>query len=776
MRNRKITRGHGFSTLPVFLAAISTILGAVMFLRFGWAVGHQGILGALLIVIVGHCITVPTALAISEIATNRKVEGGGEYYIISRSFGTNIGSAIGISLYLSQAISVAFYLIAFAQAFVPLYPFIEQKLGFTPVSQMFSLPMAVILAAVVLKRGASMGVYMLYGVVAILTVSLAAFFAGGTWDMSGIDGALKGIPDHLEWAYVFSVCFPAFTGMTAGVGLSGDLKNPRRSIPLGTMLGTAVGFVVYILLILKLAANASPSELAGDELIMARVALWGPIIPIGLAAATLSSAIGSLLIAPRTLQALAGDGVFPWEGVNRAMSKGMGKENEPLNATLITTILMLVIVMLGNVNLVAGIISQFFMVTYGSLCLISFLEHFSANPSYRPVFRSRWWVSLIGAVACFVMMLNMNLFTAAIAILIMVLLYRSSVRSNRSRDLAMVFKGALYQASRWIQIWLQKKRSQVKGVDWRPSFIAISDSTFDRLALFDLLRWLSQRYGFGTYFHFIPGRLDSETNERENVALEKVIRLAERSHAGIYAATIISPSFTTAVAQIIQVPGVSGMDNNGLLLELNRDEMTKDRLDNIRIGINMALSVGLDICLYRSSDYRSGYRSSIHIWITRKEFGAANLMILLAYIIMGHEEWKGSEISVFAAVPEDEQEDQRLALEQLIMTGRIPISTHNVTVLPYGSRDTYEELVSSKSQEADLVMVGFTPGQFMEHTTKIFERYRNIRDLLFVCAAEEDIAIVTQEEAEESILSGEETVEGEPEPEPGLPRDGSKLP
>jgi solute carrier family 12 (sodium/potassium/chloride transporter), member 2 len=114
------TRGHGFGTSPVFLASISTILGAIMFLRFGYAVGHTGLMGAFLIILLGHMVTIPTALAIAEIATNRKVEGGGEYFIISRSFGTTIGGAIGVSLFLSQAISVAFYMIAFAEAFSPL--------------------------------------------------------------------------------------------------------------------------------------------------------------------------------------------------------------------------------------------------------------------------------------------------------------------------------------------------------------------------------------------------------------------------------------------------------------------------------------------------------------------------------------------------------------------------------------------------------------------------------------------------------------------------------
>ena len=113
----------GFGTAPVFFTAISTILGAILFLRFGWAVGTSGFWGVILIILLGHVVTIPTAFAISEIATNKRVEGGGEYFIISRSFGLNIGGTIGIALFFSQAISVAFYVIAFTEAFEFIFRF-----------------------------------------------------------------------------------------------------------------------------------------------------------------------------------------------------------------------------------------------------------------------------------------------------------------------------------------------------------------------------------------------------------------------------------------------------------------------------------------------------------------------------------------------------------------------------------------------------------------------------------------------------------------------------
>ncbi|MBU1880869.1 amino acid permease, partial [bacterium] len=418
------TSAQRFGTSPVFLAAISTILGAILFLRFGYAVGNTGLLGAIILVLIGHAITIPTGLAIAEIATNLKVEGGGEYFIISRSFGATVGGAIGISLYLSQAISVAFYLIAFAEAFRPAFGWIEAQIGIVPDARMISIPAAILLAVVMVKKGANIGVLVLWFVVSILAVSLGMFFLGGPTENAlqnvGLFNKVAG-SDNLF--YVFAIIFPAFTGMTAGVGLSGDLKNPRKSIPLGTVTATLTGMVVYILVIVKMAYSASPDELATDQFVMSRIAIWGPIIPIGLAAATISSAIGSILVAPRTLQALAHDKILPSSRLNFTLSKGVGDAHEPVNATILTSVIVLLFVGMGNVDFVAQIISMFFIITYGALCAISFLEHFAGNPSYRPTFRTKWYLSLIGAVASFIMMFQMNAFYATLAVISMGLIY-----------------------------------------------------------------------------------------------------------------------------------------------------------------------------------------------------------------------------------------------------------------------------------------------------------------------------------------------------------------
>ena len=728
-------RGHGFGTGPVFLASISTILGAIMFLRFGYAVGSVGLLGALLLIVLGHAVTVPTALAIAEIATNRRVEGGGEYFIISRSFGTSIGGAIGISLYVSQAISVAFYMIAFAEAFSPLAPWFQDTVGFAFDPRIVSIPATLGLMALVLTKGADLGVKALYGVAAILAVSLILFFAGSS--VEGFDPSriplVSSVADADPFILVFAICFPGFTGMTAGVGLSGDLANPRRAIPLGIMTATSVGMVIYVALVVKLAVSAPADALVENQLIMADIALWGPIIPIGLAAATLSSAIGSIVVAPRTLQALGGDQVVPLPGVNRFVHAGEGATNEPRNATLVTSVLALAFVMLGSVDLVARIVSMFFMVTYGALCAISFLEHFAARPSYRPSFRSKWWASLFGALASLLLMLQMDLVFAILAILLMLGLYTviRRARPDEGDDLQAIFHGVLTQATRWSQVRLQKS----PGSDWRPSVILITPRTFDRHAPIQLLEWLGHRYGFGTYLHHVRGRLEPGTIGQAREAQQRLLSLASQRQGSVYFDTMVSPSMRSALAQSVQMPGISGMDNNTVLFESSIHD-GPEVLEEIRDGCRLAEVAQMNRLVLRHTDHFFGNRKDIHVWLTWHDYRNANLMILLAYILLGHPDWRKGEITLYAAYPRPEVRERTAELHEMIADGRLLISEKNVRVFGTDDRTDFSRLTEVKSEHADLVIRGFTEQKLEQKGPELFNRHKGLRDMLWVSAEE----------------------------------------
>lgn len=740
MASKKSKGGYGFGTAPVFLAGISTILGAILFLRFGYAVAHTGVLGSILLILIGHLITIPTALAIAEIATNLKVEGGGEYFMISRSFGPMVGGTIGISLYLSQAISVAFYIIAFSEAFTPLFSWIQSTTGIEPRIWMIGVPAAAILVTIMLTKGADMGVSTLWIVASILGVSLIMFFLGNPPSAESVPFQLfSKVENPDSFFIVFAIIFPAFTGMTAGVGLSGDLKNPRKSIPRGVLYATLTGMAVYILVVIKFGISLTPEQLAADQFAMAKIALWKPIVPIGLAAASISSAIGSILIAPRTMQALANDSIFPVESVNQFLARGRKETNEPINATIVTAVVVFVFVSMGSVNLVAKVISMFFMITYGALCLVSFLEHFAGNPSYRPTFRSKWYFSLIGALACFIMMIQMSTLFAILAFLVIGLIYIGLKRTRGSEyGLSSMIKGVLFQLTRQLRILIQRRQQAITRTNWRPSFITISTHSFDRMAPFELLRWFSHHHGFGTFIHYIQGFLNEETQEESKRVLDKLIKMGEYSRAGIYVDTIISPSFKTAIAQIVQIPGVSGMDNNCILFEFHKNDDSE--LPDIIEGCHFASIVDFNICVLRSSEHHFGYKRCIHIWLTPGDYRNANLMILLSYILMGHPEWEGCEISLFVAFQEKEINKEVKSLGELINKGRIPISQNNVQKIPWNKQQkTYETLICDHSRDADLVIMGFSLDKLTRQKGSFFKRFAGVKDVLFVRAGQKII-------------------------------------
>ncbi len=711
-----------------------------MFLRFGYAVGNLGLIGALSVIILGHLITIPTGLAVSEIATNLKVGGGGAYYIISRSFGTSIGSSIGIMLYASQIISVAFYLIAFAEVFksdffAPYITMFENYTNLTFDARMVSLPVALILFSIILKRGANIGIKALWGIFILLLVSVVIFFIGSPINGGTSGNVYETIKNPDNFSIVFAIVFPAFTGIIAGVGLSGDLKDPRKSIPLGVMLAITVGLVIYLSIVIKLFYSAPLDNLANNQHIMYEIALWGPIILLGLAAATLSSAVGSILVAPRTLQALGNDKIFPHKDINASMAEGHGKENEPINATLISALIAIVFILLGDLNAVATIITMFFLITYGTICLISFLEHFAGNPSYRPTFRTKWYLSFMGAVLCFVMMFQINLMYAIIALIIMAVIYKSQTYTHReSRSFAVIFQGLMFQISRWMKLMLQKSESKPDKYNWRPSMLAISSHAVERSAPKNLLKWISHYYGFGTLMHIYKGNPDIRTIKNAKRIQKELVSQINRSGSNYSVTTIISPSMNNAITPIVQYPDVSGLDNNTILFEFHSNRT--DELEEIVEGCKLLYPMRLNLCVLRATENNFGYKEKIHIWLTKIDYKNANLMILLSFIIMAHPDWENSKIKIFTAFPKEIESEQLSNIKRLIAKGRLPIVLKNIKSYTYTDKESLDKLIYRKSKNVDLVIIGFTQEILSEQGIEVLKQHKNLRETLFVSANE----------------------------------------
>ncbi|MDR0573510.1 MAG: amino acid permease [Tannerella sp.] len=726
----------GFGTAAVYLTSISSVLGAILFLRFGYATGNLGFWGAIIIVLLGHMITFPTALALSELATNTRVEGGGEYFIISRSFGLKIGSTIGITLFLSQTISIAFYLIAFAESFHFLFDWCQNRFGLDLPRQVISLPTIIILAIIILKQGADSGMKLLYVVTIILFLSLLMFFLGKPIEhpenQAYIAGNNFGFFRKEQFFVIFAICFPAFTGMTAGVGLSGDLRNPGKAIPLGTLLGTLTGLVVYSFVIWKLAISASQEELTNDQMVMANIALFGEVIvPLGLAASTLSSALGAMMVAPRTLQAIAGDKMFPFKRLNSLFSRGKGITNEPQNASLIVYVIAFVFILLGDVNSVAGIISMFFLITYGTLCLSSFLNHFGSPPSYRPRFKSKWFLSLAGFLLSVWVMFMISPIYTFIAYIVIILTYLFIERCNKdSKGLVNIFKGALFQLNRQLQVYMQKHQSSMDTEEWRPAIICVSLHSFEREKILELMKWISHQHGFGTYFHLIEGYYSKQTYKESKAMLEQLINNTKDRGSTLYIDTMISPSYTSAIAQVIQTPSISGMENNMVVFEY--DKRHPEELNKILENVNLVRAGNFDVGILAISEHFFRPTNGIHVWIREHDENNTNFMILLGYIIMSHPDWKKSYIKIFLASIKKDFMKIKEDLEKRIAAGRLPITLANIEFVMIDENQSFSDVVEERSSQAGLTIIGFREELIKHEPVTFFTDFKAIGDIFFV--------------------------------------------
>ena len=340
----------------VFTPSILTILGIILFLRMGFMVGSGGLFRALLIISIANIVSILTSVSMSAAATNIHVKGGGAYYLISRALGVRFGGSIGIILFLAQSVSIAFYCIGFGEALMMILPPLPL------VSVKLISVCAVVFLFFMAWMGADWATKFQYIVMGLLIMALISFFVGALLKFETGMVVQNWTPSEngLPFWVLFALFFPAVTGFTQGVNMSGDLENPGRSIPLGTFWAVGLSAVVYFAAAVLFAGSLTNADMIADYDSMKRVSFFPGLVTAGVLAATLSSAMASFLGAPRILQSLAADKIFTFLN---PFSLGHGDGNNPRRGVLVSGAIALVIISFGHLNLVAQIVSMFFLIS-----------------------------------------------------------------------------------------------------------------------------------------------------------------------------------------------------------------------------------------------------------------------------------------------------------------------------------------------------------------------------------------------------------------------------
>lgn len=698
------SKGYKFGTFGgVFTPSILTILGLIMYMRCTYVVGNAGIVAALCILLVAELITVSTGLSISAISTNTPVKGGGAYYLISRALGPGFGSSIGVALFFAQALSVPFYIIGFSEAMVQNFPVFANHY-FT-----FLVATGLVLS-VIIWIGAGWTIKCQMGILVVLALSIVSFILGAIYDFNWKTfGANLAPAENANLTMLFAIYFPAVTGIMAGVNMSGDLENPTKSIPRGTMAAIFTGMVVYGVQMI-LCGGAFPREKLIQEpyRVLVDNALLGAgfLVTAGVVCATLSSALGSFMGAPRVLQALARDKIL---NPLNPFAKGQGAHNEPKRATALTFVITMSTLIWaglagadkgdgrGALNYVAAVVTMFFLYTYGMVNLAAFVESFGANPSFRPRFKLyHWGTALFGAVSCVVVTLYLNAFASVLALLIIGGLFVAAKRKEMKRTFGDARRGFIYSRIRDNLINLSKMPADPKN--WRPTILVLTGNPHTRRQLLVYACLFECDRGILTLVEFLIDDLE-EAKEKRGETLRRLNEFVAEEKLDAFPEVIVTKNFDDGLRAFLQAHSIGPIKPNIVMLGWPHEAA---RLVPYVANLRTILSLNMSCVTMIGAD-GSGKSERIDLWWRGRKNGS--LMLILAYLLQLNDGWRRTKIQILRCVYNDEQ--MAPARDELL--GLVEAARVVADVKIIKTERSFDETFRRESTDARAIFLGFLP-------------------------------------------------------------------
>ncbi len=632
----------------VFTPDVLTILGVIMYLRLGWVVGNAGILGALAIIILSKSITFCTGLSMSSITTNIKIGAGGAYSIISKSLGLEAGGSIGIPFYISLMLSAALYIVGFTQGWLWIFP------DHPPMLVSFIAWSALLIISYI---SAHLAIRIQYLILGIIAASIFSFVLTSNDPVSNTE--LIGTFENANFWEVFAVFFPAATGIMAGANMSGDLKNPRRAIPMGTLTAIGTTFLVYVILAIIAWRFIPPAELRDNQMSMTDHALFGPLVIMGILAATFSSALASMVGAPRVLQALADQKTVP---LSNFFSR-RNRKNEPRNAILFTGGCIAVALLAGDLNALASLITMFFLITYGMINLVVFIQQRMKIISFRPTFKISSLFSFTGAVGSILIMFLINPIFSLVAISVIIGLYIWLGRRGLKADWGDIRGGMfLVMAERASQLASRFPRHQIS---WKPDLLIPVDDP--KIWSESLLFIRNITYPSGSIFAFTVTKEESEKTEKE---LNELLEPIKHQNILVNSTVIEDNTFLHGAKLVIQTLNAGAIRPNTLFLSIGKSDK-KDKIIRELLDHATKFDMG-SIILRRHENLGFGLQKDVNLWLRDKSPNWHLAMLISLQLI---HNWDG-KLRLVTSTP-DSAEKPRLHnfLQDMSDQARLPSLT-----------------------------------------------------------------------------------------------------
>jgi len=679
MKTKKTAKNHTPKKLNsfngVFVPTFLSIIGVILFLRLGFVVGTAGVLPTILIILLAATVTVATALSLSSITTNLKIEAGGAYSIIKKTLGLEVGGSVGIPLVLAQIFSVVFYIFGFVEAWTfifPNHPFL--LIAYTVLVTLLILNIVSVSIAV----RAQMLVFVL-----IVASVIAMFMGGGEWWNNLNTAHYVTTESWTSFWWLFALFFPAMTGLQAGIGLSGELSDPKKQIGRGVLWAIGITTVMYIAVTFWLGAVATHEELVSNNLVMIDKALYGPIILAGILAATFSSALTTFIAAPRLMQAMSVSKILPFSKYFEKKTK----KGEPFIAILFSTTIIFIALTFGSLNKIAPLLTMFFLISYALINISVYIEQSLGMVSFRPRIKVPKFVALYGFLASIVFMFVINPIAGIIAFIFLFAVYAWLVKRKLKAEEGDLRSGLFVTIAEWAAkkiITLPESTSHT----WKPNILVPVVITRTLLGNFPLIKAIAYPTGTMTVLGInlksktkVPDGEDL-TKKEIQAELNELPEMVEKfSDEGIFTSSSIIETHDYAEGVTLSLEAISSQvfHPNILFLPFKSDQISETNLKKIfEKTIQQKIGIAL---FHKDNEAGMGSEKDIHVWISPKilkqEFKdnkqrKFDLAMLIAYQL--YRNWSG-KITLWMCTSQEDTEKARYYLQKLIYEARFPTST-----------------------------------------------------------------------------------------------------
>jgi amino acid transporter len=721
-----------------------TILGVVFFMRSSFVIGEGGIINAMLILLLAEGIILFTALSICAISTNMQIRGGGAYFMISRVLGPSYGGTIGLALYVAQSLTVVFALVGFTEAILTVFPAIGKEY-FLPITLgvLFGVSALVYI-------GASWATKAQFLIMGVLFVSIAFIFIGGgsKFEASRFQANLHppvvhtpkdkdikkqakelhkvdNLVDHIKrepqiaakyellrfveelkhkdtftfWP-LFAIFFPAVTGILTGVNMSGDLKDPSKSIPRGTLLAVSVGFVIYFAQVIISGGAYERTEMITKPFEVLRNSAFlgaGFLVVFGMVSATLSSAIGDMMGAPRVLQAVARDRILAFL---YPFSKGTDKTDEPRRALALTlgfqTLVVIGVAAFAGaesaLDTVAIIVTMFYLWTYGMINVAAFIEKISRNPSFRPTFKYfHWSTALLGAIGCVVAAVMINFTGALIATTVVIIIQATLKRRMLASQFGNVMRGFFFERVRTNLIHLLQLPEDNRN--WRPTIFVFIGNPKSWETLVTYAVWLDNARGIVRAGNVLIGDVTKMSDQR-NKRIVEIEQFAQNMDVSIFPTVAVAPNVANGLTTLLQAESVRPIRSN--LAVFGWGDSVRNFISRVRWAVPEDLSF---IAIKATGLPEHTKIKRIDLWWNNNK--SSSLSLLMAHLLRNNWEWHHSTLRVIVPA-ETEQKVNQLAdeISQLTDSARLEVEIVPLVIAKIDKKTLHEQ-----SSDADCIFI-----------------------------------------------------------------------